>query len=76
MELIKAPCKGCQDRWVNENTTCHSECEKYKVWSTQQKRQKIKSNLQRKLDNDSYSTLESMAIRKSVRNMQSYRRDK
>lgn len=26
---ITAPCRGCTDRWVNENGTCHSTCERY-----------------------------------------------
>ena len=23
------PCRGCEDRWVNEEGTCHSVCERY-----------------------------------------------
>lgn len=25
----QAPCKGCEDRWVNEQTTCHGTCERF-----------------------------------------------
>ena len=72
MATIKAPCKGCPDRWVNEKATCHSECEKYKQWSKQQKSEKIKDSLQKKLDKDSYSTLDAMSMRKGVKSMRNY----
>lgn len=60
----KAPCKGCKDRKFINNTTCHSTCEKYKKWVEEMHESEKAINLQRKIDIDSYSMFESMAIRK------------
>lgn len=59
----KAPCKGCKDRKIINNKTCHSICEKYKNWVEEMREIEKAINLQRKIDNDSYSMFESMAIR-------------
>ena len=76
MKTTKAPCKGCQDRWMSDDKTCHSECKKYKLWKEQCIEEKKQETLKIRLDKDSYSTMESMSIRKSTKAMQCYRKDK
>ena len=72
----KAPCKGCQDRWMNDTKTCHSECQKYLEWKKENEKLKKEINFKTRLDKDSYSTMDSMYFRKSVKAMQSARREK
>ena len=68
MEDKKAPCKECKDRrFIDEKTTCHAVCEKYKEWVTNLHQEEREVIRQRKMDQDSYSMFEAMKIRKPMR---------
>ena len=67
MDILKAPCKGCQDRWVNEHGTCHATCSKYKTWKKEQAHEKKEIKLKKSLDKDSYCMQDAIAIRKGLR---------
>lgn len=60
----KAPCKNCKDRKIINNVSCHSTCEKYKQWAKKLHADKQQQEQRKKMDIDSYSMFESMAIRK------------
>ena len=30
MRISHSPCFGCEERWVRDGKTCHSECERYR----------------------------------------------
>ena len=67
METFKAPCKGCKDRKIIDNKSCHSWCEKYNEWARTQRELKEKALEKLRIDKDSYSIRESMYIRKGCK---------
>ena len=68
MEEAKAPCKECKERrFIDERTTCHSVCEKYKKWVEKIHKEERELIQKRKMDQDSYSMFESMKIRKPLK---------
>lgn len=76
MAVVKAPCKDCKERWVNDKTSCHVTCERYKKWKSITFKERKEETQRAKIDIDSYSVSDSMQIRKSTRELQRYRRDK
>lgn len=76
MAVVKAPCKDCKERWVNDKTSCHVTCERYKEWKNITFKERKEETQRAKIDIDSYSVSDSMQIRKSTRELQRYRRDK
>ena len=67
METFKAPCKGCKDRKIIDNKSCHSWCGKYKEWCINNKKFAEEQNQRKRIDKDSYSISDSINIRKGYR---------
>lgn len=44
----QAPCKGCEDRWVNDVTTCHGTCERFLEF--EKKRMAKRDEMRKKAD--------------------------
>lgn len=76
MAVINAPCQNCKERWVDDKTSCHATCERYKEWKNTTFRERKEEAIRAKLDIDSYSVSDSMQIRKPIKELQRYRRDK
>lgn len=64
---MKVPCKDCKDRFVTESQTCHATCELYKEWKKEYNDETMRLAKKKSLDNASYSTEESIAIRNQKR---------
>ena len=60
----EAPCKECS----SHTSTCHADCEKYKIWSNARRERLDKINKERKKDCESYDR-----AREAVKRMQTHR---
>ena len=68
-EIMKCPCHGCTERWVDTNslTSCRSRCERHAKWQKQEQARRAKIQAENSASYAVYEHFKNFKIKREKR---------